>query len=186
MAPRLGAGPRSRGKKVQIAAGFSALVSVIYFGTTLAANVSLGNAPIEFGQGSRGTVACDDTGITTAISETWDNTSSYFKVSQITLSEIKNSATNIETGIGCRGKTIKISLIGASGKLEIGSGEPGETEISIVLPGANGAMGSGVTGANASAVYVDDFDAVDGASLTITVPANINASDVERIALETE
>lgn len=180
-------GGRSR-KKKQIGAGIaSLLLTVTYFGSTVAANVSLGTSPLEFGQGSRAAVACDDTGITTAISETWNNATTYFKVNTITLSGIKNSTTNATTGIGCLGKTLKVSLIGASGKLGIGSGTPTpETEISIVLPGANGPMSSGVTGASPGSVSIGTHDASDGASVTITVPATLDAANVIRIALETE
>ena len=184
MGSRFGGGGRSR-KKKQIGAGIASLLAVTYFGSTFAANVSLGNAPLEFGQGSRAAVACDNTGITTAISETWNNATTYFKVNTITLSGIKNSQTDA-SGIGCLGKTFKVSLIGADGKLGIGSGGTPETEISIVLPGANGPMSSGVTGASAGSVSIGTHDAPDGASITITVPATLDAASVNRIALETE
>lgn len=179
-------GGRKNRRNKQVGAGIVALLTVTYFGSTVAANVSLGTSPLEFGQGSRAAVACDDTGITTAISETWNNATTYFKVNTITLSGIKNSQTNATTGIGCLGKTIKVSLIGASGLLGIGSGGTPETEISIVLPGANGAMSSGVTGASPGSVVIGTHDALDGASVTITVPATLDAANVIRIALETE
>jgi hypothetical protein len=182
MGSRFGGGGRSR-KKKQIGAGIASLLAVTYFGSTFAANVSLGNAPLEFGQGSRAAVACDNTGITTAISETWNNATTYFKVNTITLSGIKNSQTDA-SGIGCLGKTFKVSLIGADGKLGIGTGSA--TEISIILPAANGQMSSGVTGANANSVSIGTHDAPDGASVTITVPATLDAASVIRIALETE
>jgi hypothetical protein len=104
----------------------------------------------------------------------------------VALTGINNAVTNATTGIGCRGKTIKLALIGSSGKLGIGSGGTPETEISIVMPGADGVMSSGVTGALASAVTVGTYNASDGASLTITIPATLDASTVTRVALETE
>jgi hypothetical protein len=180
-------GGRGARKRTRIFAGFITLIAVTYFGSTFAASITLGStSPIEFGQGSRAAVACDSTGITTAIEETWNNATTYFKVNTVTLSGINNAVTNATTGIGCRGKTIKLSLIGSSGKLGIGSGGTPETEISIVMPGANGVMSSGVTGANADAVTVGTFDASDGASLTITIPATLDATTVSRVALETE
>lgn len=184
MGSRFG-GRRSRRKK-QVAAGISTLLAVTYFGSTLAANVSLGSSPLEFGQGSRAAVACDSTGITTAIAETWNNATTYFKVNTITLSGINNASTDSTTGIGCRGKTMKVSLIGSSGKLGIGTGSTPETEISFVLPGADGEMSSNVTGAPAANVVVGSYNASDGATVTITVPATLDASTVTRIALETE
>ena len=180
-------GGRGARKRTRIFAGFITLTAVTYFGSTFAASISLGsNTPIEFGQGSRAAVACDATGITTAIEETWNNATTYFKVNTVTLTGINNAETNATNGIGCRGKTIKLSLIGSSGKLGIGSGGTPETEISIVMPGADGAMSSGVTGALASAVTVGTYNASDGASLTITIPATIDATTVTRVALETE
>jgi hypothetical protein len=180
-------GGRGARKRTRIFAGFITLISVTYFGSTFAASISLGSdSPIEFGQGSRAAVACDSTGITTAITETWNNATTYFKVNTLTLTGINNAVTNATTGIGCRGKTIKLALIGSSGKLGIGSGGTPETEISIVMPAADGAMSSGVTGALASAVTVGTYNASDGASLTITIPATLDASTVTRVALETE
>jgi hypothetical protein len=180
-------GGRGARKRTRVFAGFVTLIAVTYFGTTFAASISLGsNTPIEFGQGSRAAVACDSTGITTAIEETWNNATTYFKVNKVTLSDINNATTDAVTGIGCRGKTIKLSLIGSSGKLGIGSGGTPETEISIVMPGADGPMSSGVTGALASAVTVGTYNASDGASLTITIPATLDATTVTRVALETE
>jgi hypothetical protein len=180
-------GGRGARKRTRIFAGFITLIAVTYFGSTFAASITLGStSPIEFGQGSRAAVACDSTGISTAIAETWNNATTYFKVSTVTLSGINNATTDAVTGIGCRGKTIKLSLIGSSGKLGIGSGGTPETEISIVMPGADGAMSSGVTGALASAVTVGTYNASDGASLTITIPTTLDATTVTRVALETE
>ena len=180
-------GGRGARKRTRIFAGFITLISVTYFGSTFAASISLGSdSPIEFGQGSRAAVACDSTGITTAITETWNNATTYFKVNTLTLTGINNAVTNATTGIGCRGKTIKLALIGSSGKLGIGSGGTPETEISIVMPAADGAMSSGVTGASANSVTVGTYNASDGASLTITIPATLDASTVTRVALETE
>jgi hypothetical protein len=180
-------GGRGARKRTRIFAGFITLIAVTYFGSTFAASITLGSSsPIEFGQGSRAAVACDSTGITTAIEETWNNATTYFKVNTVTLTGINNAVTNATTGIGCRGKTIKLSLIGSSGKLGIGSAGTPETEISIVMPAADGAMSSGVTGASADAVVVGTYNASDGASLTITIPATLDATTVTRVALETE
>jgi hypothetical protein len=180
-------GGRGARKRTRIFAGFITLIAVSYFGTTFAASISLGNSnnPIEFGQGSRAAVACDSTGITTAIEETWNNATSYFKVNTVTLSAINNAETVAATGIGCRGKTIKLRVMGSSGPLAIGTSTA--TVISFVMPAADGALADNkVTGALGASVVASDFDSADAAQIVVTIPSTVDASTVTRIALETE
>jgi hypothetical protein len=142
-------------------------------------------SPIEFGQGSRAAVACDSTGITTAIEEVWENASTFFKINTVTLTGINNATTDSGTGAGCRGKTIKVRVMGSSGPLAIGTSS--STVISFVMPGANGALSDGnVTGASGAAVVASTYDTTDGAQIVITIPSTIDASTVTRVALETE
>jgi hypothetical protein len=180
-------GGRGARKRTRIFAGFVTLVAVTYFGTTFAASISLGNnnSPIEFGQGSRAAVACDSTGITTAIEETWNNATTYFKVNTVTLTGINNAETNATTGAGCRGKIIKLRVMGSSGPLAIGTSDA--TVISFEMPAANGALANEkVTGALGAAVVASTYDTTDGAQIVITIPSTVDASTVTRIALETE
>jgi hypothetical protein len=173
-------GGRGARKRTRIFAGFATLIAVTYFGTTFAASISLGsNTPIEFGQGSRAAVACDDE-ITTAIEETWDNDNLFFTVYQIILTDVNNSATDEGTGIGCQGKKLIVRLINeVDGPLLIGSDSNalisftlGAVAVSDVVGATNGAItvsGSGVT-----------------ETVTITLPVVLDASTVTRVALETE
>ena len=179
-------GGRGTRKRTRIFAGFITLIAVTYFGSTFAASITLGSAsPIEFGQGSRAAVACDSTGITTAIEETWNNATTYFKVNTVTLTGINNAETNATTGAGCRGKTVKVRVMGSSGPLAIGTDTA--TVISFVMPAANGALSDGnVTGATGAAVVASTYDTTDGAQIVITIPATVDASTVTRVALETE
>jgi hypothetical protein len=179
-------GGRGARKRTRIFAGFITLIAVTYFGSTFAASITLGSdTPIEFGQGSRAAVACDSTGITTAIEETWNNATTYFKVNTVTLTGINNAVTDSGTGAGCRGKTIKLRVMGSSGPLAIGTSSA--TVISFVMPAANGALSDGnVTGATGAAVVASDFNATDAAQIVITIPSTVDASTVTRVALETE
>jgi hypothetical protein len=179
-------GGRGARKRTRIFAGFVTLIAVTYFGTTFAASISLGSdSPIEFGQGSRAAVACDSTGIATAIEEIWNNDTTYFKVNTVTLTGINNAITDTGTGAGCRGKVFKIRLIGSSGPLAIGTSNA--TVISFEMPGANGALADNkVTGALGSAVVASSFDSSDATQIVLTIPATLNASTVTRVALETE
>jgi hypothetical protein len=173
-------GGRGTRKRTRIFAGFITLIAVTYFGSTFAASISLGSdTPIEFGQGSRAAVACDDTGVETAIVESWDNPSLFFKVDTITLTGINNTATDEETGIGCQGKTIKVRLMDASGPLVIGSSS--STLISFVLE-SEGV--SSVAGATSEDITVSG-SGVAG-NIEITLPSTLDASTVTRVALETE
>ena len=179
-------GGRGARKRTRIFAGFITLIAVTYFGSTFAASITLGSSsPIEFGQGSRAAVACDSTGITTAIEEVWENSSTFFKVNTVTLTGINNATTDSGTGAGCRGKTIKLRVMGSSGPLAIGT--LSATVISFVMPAANGALADNkVVGATGAAVVASDFDAADAAQIVVTIPATLDASTVTRVALETE
>jgi hypothetical protein len=179
-------GGRGTRKRTRIFAGFITLIAVTYFGSTFAASITLGSdSPIEFGQGSRAAVACDSTGITTAIEETWNNATTYFKVNTVTLTGINNATTDTGTGAGCRGKTVKLRVMGSSGPLAIGTSSA--TVITFVMPAANGELADNkVTGALGAAVVASTVDTTDGAQIVITIPATVDASTVTRVALETE
>jgi len=173
-------GGRGARKQRRIFVAILTFIAVGYFGTTLAASISLGSeSPLEFGQGSRAAVACDATGITTAIEEEWNNPTLYFKVNQIILSDVDNRATDADTGIGCQGKTIKVRLMDANGTLIIGSSS--STFISFVLGSADV---SNVEGATVGDISVGG--AGEAGTITITLPATLDASTVTRVALETE
>ena len=84
--------------------GVAALVPVI--GSTLAANISLGNSAIEFGQGQISTTTCDDS-ITVTPSSSWNGEA--FNVDTVTLSGIADA---------CDGKTITLSATLAGAPFE--------------------------------------------------------------------
>jgi len=173
-------GGRGAHKRKRIFAGFIALITVTYFGTTFAASISLGSdTPIEFGQGSRAAVACDATGFTTAIEEVWNNPTLYFKVDEIVLSDVDIRETDEDTGSGCQGKTIKVRLMDADGALVIGSSS--SALISFVLGSEDV---SSVVGATTEDIIVEGSGLAG--TVTITLPVDLDASTVTRVALETE
>jgi len=141
--------------------------------TTLAASVTIGSGTLEFGQGSQEAIACD-TSITTAITEEWYQSGPYFRVATIVLTGF-NSATSAASNGGCGGKVIKISLLGSSGTaLAIGtsgtttSSSVTITSTTVATPASNGTTAT-----------------LSGETLTLTVIANLDASTVYRVALET-
>jgi hypothetical protein len=173
-------GGRGARKQTRIFAALITFIAVGYFGTTLAASISLGSdSPLEFGQGSRAAVACDETGgIETAIEEKWNNDTVYFKVDKIILSNVDNRVTDPETGFGCQGKTIKVRLMDVDGPLTIGSSS---TLISFVLGSEDV---SNVVGATVGDITVGSSG--EAGTITITLPVLLDASTVTRVALETE
>jgi len=142
--------------------------------TTLAASVTIGNGGnLEFGQGSQSAVACDSA-ITSAITETWYQTSTIFRVATIVLTDLNTTA--------CTGKNLKISLLGTSGTaLTVGTSA---TSITVALTDVLGNQANGVLAGNAASLLLTTSTTN---TLTVTLAAGINldAATVYRIALET-
>ena len=141
--------------------------------TTLAASVTIGSGNLEFGQGSQAAVACD-TSITTAITETWYQTSTVFRVNSIVLTLLDSTA--------CTGKNLKLSLLGTSGTaLTVGTSSA--TSITVALNNALTTQ-TGGTLADSTAVLASPGTS---ATLTVTLDSTINldAATVYRVALET-
>ena len=153
--------------------------------TTLAASVTIGDGNnLEFGQGSQAAVACDTT-ITTAITETWYETTTVFQVATIVLSGLDTRAGVGVSNAGCGGKTLKVSLLGSTGtSLTIGSsGTTTSTSVTFAATGVDGSQtvaSNGVTASLASAGALG--------TLTLTIPTatiHLSAATVYRVAIET-
>ena len=144
--------------------------------TTLAASVTIGTGNLEFGQGSQAAVACD-TSITTAITETWLNTSPgpYFRVATIVLTDFNSAVGAGVSNAGCGGKVLKISLLGSDGTA-LAIGTSGTTTSSSVTINSTTVATPAVNGTTAT---------LSGTTLTLTVVANLDASTVYRVGLET-
>ena len=179
---RFGGSVNHRSKK--IIAGFLIATVGPLVATTLAASVTIGTGSLEFGQGSQAAVACD-TAITTAITETWYNTSTIFEVATIVLSDLNTAAGAGVSNAGCGGKILKVSLLGSSGTaLTIGSsGTATSASVTLAATGVNGAQtiaSNGVTASLASAGAT--------ATLTLTIPTasiHLDAASVYRVTVET-
>jgi hypothetical protein len=144
--------------------------------TTLAASVTIGSGSLEFGQGSQAAVACD-TSITSAITETWLNTSPgpYFRVATIVLTDFNSAVGAGVSNAGCGGKVLKISLLGSDGTA-LAIGTSGTTTSSSVTITSTTVATPAVNGTTAT---------LSGTTLTLTVVANLDASTVYRVGLET-
>jgi len=142
--------------------------------TTLAASVTIGSGSLEFGQGSQAAVACDSS-ITSAITETWYQSTTVFRVSTIVLTALDTTA--------CNGKNLKISLLGSGGTaLVVGSASA--TSITVALTNTLGAQSGGTLAGNTASLLLSTSTAN---TLTVTLDSaiNLDASTVYRVALET-
>jgi hypothetical protein len=178
---RFGGSVNHRSKK--IIAGFLIATIGPFVATTLAATVTIsGGGALEFGQGSQVAVACD-TSITTAITETWYNTTPIFQVATIVLSDLNTAAGAGVTNAGCGGKTLKVSLLNSSGTaLTIGSsGTATSASVTIAGTGVSGTQTIASNGVTANL-------AVDLTTLTLTIPTldiHLDAASVYRVTIET-
>ena len=177
-------GGRGARKRTRIFAGFITLIAVTYFGSTFAASITLGTGRLEFGQGARQAVACDADGVTTAITEDWSTGDSFFKVSTITLTGLNSVLTDADTGIGCGGKKLEISLMGSSGVLTIGTSSATKVSFTVPITGSNPATSAGVT-ANSSIALTGSGTTSTTAVITISPTSAVNATNVTYVGLET-
>ena len=169
---RFGGSVNNRSKK--IIAGFLIATIGPLVATTLAASVTIGTGTLEFGQGSQAAVACD-TSITTAITEAWYQTGTYFRVATIVLTDFNSAVGAGVSNAGCGGKVLKISLLGSDGTA-LAIGTSGTTTSSSITITSTTVATPAVNGTTAT---------LSGTTLTITVIANLDASTVYRVAVET-
>ena len=190
LANRIGStfgGGKPKRKKALI--GIALLLVIPYFGSTLAASVTIngtsGSGGIEFGQGSQVTVVCDST-IKTSIDEDWYATSSIFRVKTITLTGINNaSALNATTdNQGCGGKALTLKLYATNTIVDIGT-TAGENSATFTVPVANAGAGTpSITGATGLTATSNGGASESSIVLTISNSLNINATTITRVALE--
>jgi hypothetical protein len=141
--------------------------------TTLAASVTIGTGSLEFGQGSQAAVACDNA-ITSAITESWYQSSTFFRVATISLTALDTAA--------CTGKSIKISLLGSTGTaLTLGS--TAETSITVALTNVTGAQSGGTLAGSTASLSTTGTN--NTLTVTLNAAVNLDASTVYRVALET-
>jgi hypothetical protein len=105
----------SKKNNLKAAAGLSAIAAIAVFGTTLAANISLGTgSAIEFGQGVQVTSACDNLITLTPKAVFVNGSTPSFVLSTIAFTGVDASATTT-----CRGKTLSLNAYGDSSSTPI-------------------------------------------------------------------
>ena len=124
-----GGGGRVRNR---LLVGISLVAIVPFFFSTFAANVTVGQGALEFGQGSQQTIACDPN-VYVALGEEWysspqpnDSSYGYFRVRSVTVA-------NLDL-VSCRNKKLRVRLVNTTGQ-EIPIGNVAEARaLQLVLP----------------------------------------------------
>lgn len=186
LGPSFGGGKK---KNKRILIGAALILLVPYFGSTLAATVTINGASgagaIEFGQGSQITVVCDST-IKTSIDEEWYATGSIFRVKTITLSGINNTAAPNATtdNAGCGNKALTLKIYATNTIIDIGT-TAGENAAVFTVPAAGVTSGSvSVTGATGMTAASTVGASETSVTLTLSASLNIDATSITRVVLE--
>ena len=147
---------RKKGLVIGLIAAGALAVSI---GGVFAANsITINNgSAIEFGQGLAETATCDAT-LTTTVNQEYNVGADKFYASTVVVGGVDDTA--------CAGKTLHVSLIGAS------------------------AVVCSVAGTTTSGTYQDAFSITDDSDsaeedLTVTIPASCDASTIKKVAITT-
>lgn len=178
-------GDSRRRKKLIIAL---VILSILPFlRSALAANVTINSGKAqEFGQGSQAAIACDSA-ISTAITESWLQSSTFFRVATIALTGLNNTdntTSPVQDG-GCGHKKLKIQLLDSSGAALV-IGTSSTTSVTIYVPTSD----SSVTDATNGTVLNGNTAALastgTASQLTITIPSStaVDAGSVFRVTIE--
>ena len=118
--------------KSKFVIGILIVVLIPFLFSTYAANVTVGNGPLEFGQGSQQAIACDPT-VYVALAEEWfsnpqqnDPSAGFFRVKSATISNLDLNA--------CKNKKLRVRLIDLSGNEILLGNLPEAKVMQVVIP----------------------------------------------------
>ena len=132
---------KSNTRNLKIALGLAAVILVPSIGSTLAGNIAISSAAVEFGQGSVTAAACDSTMIITPTS-TFTNTSGVgsFTVGTVVISGIADACSGRKfklTAYGDTGTALALASGGASGNSCLGTYTMASVTNSVVSETSN-------------------------------------------------
>jgi hypothetical protein len=105
----------SKKSSLKAFAGLATVAAVAALGSTLAANISLGNgSTLEFGQGVQVTSACDDVITLTPKTNFVNGTSPSFMLSTVGFTGVDATSTTT-----CQGKTLTLNAYGDTGSTPV-------------------------------------------------------------------
>jgi hypothetical protein len=167
--------PARKKKSLGIILGVALFAGVTTLGSTLAATVSIGTAPITFGQGVTQAVACDSAITVTPATEFVNaQNGGAFRLKSITISALDNTATN-GSGVGCGGKDLIIRVYGDSDPTAL---TLFATDVKSITSRINATIASTTVPTGVSLTT-----AANSVTYTITTPT-LNAADVFKITVE--
>lgn len=112
--------------------GILIVVLIPFLFSTYAANVTVGNGPLEFGQGSQQAIACDPT-VYVAMAEEWqsnpqqnDPSAGFFRVKSVTISNVDLNS--------CKNKKLRVRLIDLTGKEILLGNLPDSKVLQVTIP----------------------------------------------------
>ena len=118
--------------KSKLIIGILVVVLIPFLFSTYAANVTVGNGPLEFGQGSQQAIACDPT-VYVAMAEEWfsnpqpnDPSAGFFRVKSTTISNVDLNS--------CKNKKLRVRLIDLTGKEIVLGNLPDAKVLQVVIP----------------------------------------------------
>mgnify|MGYP006275906535 CR=1 FL=1 len=118
--------------KSKLVIGILVVVLIPFLFSTYAANVTVGNGPLEFGQGSQQAIACDPT-VYVAMAEEWysspqtnDPSAGFFRVKSVTISNLDLNS--------CKNKKLRVRLIDLTGKEIMLGNLPDAKVLQVTVP----------------------------------------------------
>ena len=121
--------------KSKLIFGVLIVVLIPFLFSTYAANVTVGNGPLEFGQGSQQAIACDPT-VYVAMAEEWhsnpqpsDPSAGFFRVKSVTISNVDLNS--------CKGKKLRVRLIDLSGNEIVLGNLPDSKVLQVTIPNSD-------------------------------------------------
>ena len=124
-----------RSHKSKFIFGILIVVLIPFLFSTYAANVTVGNGPLEFGQGSQQAIACDPT-VFVAMAEEWqsnpqsnDPSAGFFRVKSVTISNVDLNS--------CKNKKLRVRLIDLTGKEIVVGNLPDSKVLQVTIPNSD-------------------------------------------------
>ena len=122
----------NKSHKSKLIIGILIVVLIPFLFSTYAANVTVGNGPLEFGQGSQQAIACDST-VFVAMAEEWfsspkenDPSAGFFRVKSVTISNVDLNS--------CKNKRLRVRLIDLTGKEIVLGNLPEAKVFQVTIP----------------------------------------------------
>lgn len=171
---------KKNNKLLKILLGISALIVVPAIGSTLAANISISSGTVQFGQGTATAAACDSS-ITVVPNASFNETSNYFTLGSVTVSDLDWAA--------CAAKTLRFRFYATTADVNdlpytVASGSSTTTDALIFTLGSGGyTIGKTESGADYTVSTLTSSSSSTG-TFTVTLVTKPATTSIDRITVE--